>query len=130
VSGQTIVEAPRERSRGRAAHWQEQRAKSSQSVVARNDGDALRNGEICSVVEEERAAALLEAAAVKKDHGGKRAGAGGGRGEHVQVQAVFGLHFGNVGVVVVLQATGAEAARELLKACVRREHQRWADEGA
>ena len=117
MSGQTICEAPRERSRGRAAHWQEQRAKSSQSVVARNDGDALCNREICRVVEEERAAALFEAAAVKKYHGGKRAGAGRGRGEHVQVQTVFGLHFGDVGVVVILQAARAEAARELHMAC-------------
>jgi hypothetical protein len=122
VSGQIIAEAPRERSRGKATHWQEQRAKSSQSVVARNDGNALRDREICRVVEEERAAALLEAAAVKKDHGGKRAGAGRGRGEHVQIQAVFGLHFGNIWVVVVLQAAGAEAARELVT------HKRWADE--
>ena len=113
MSGQTIAEAPQERSRGKAAHWQKQRAKSSQSVVARNDGNALRDREICRVVEEERAAALLEAAAVKKDHGGKRTGARRGRGEHVQIQAVFGLHFGNIWVVVVLQAAGAEAAREL-----------------
>ena len=75
MSGQTIVEAPRERSRGRATHWQEQRAKSSQSVVARNDGNALRDREICRVVEEERAAALLEAATVEENHGGQGAGA-------------------------------------------------------
>ncbi len=101
--------------RGRcgAANRQENGAKCTKPVVARDDGDTLRYCEICSVVKKERAAALFEAAPVEKNHGGKGAGAGGGRGEHVEVQTVFRLQFGDIRIVMVLQATGAVSAREL-----------------
>ncbi len=98
---------------GLGNHRKEEGAKCTEPVIAGDNDHALRDGEVGRVVKEERAATLFKASPVEENHGGGRARAGGWGEIDVEIQAVFGLEGGYVGVVVVLKTSWAKTARIL-----------------